>query len=94
MRDNVPNQREILAALPGKTTCEKLNPLLESAQEFVDLYGQVMARVAQGAADDDDGETGDVISKENKRAADGFEEQSISRDVIAFLEILSSSPDF
>lgn len=94
MRDNVSNQRILLAAFPGSSTREKLAPLVESAQEFVDLYGQVMTKVARGEVDENEKNSDDDDEVPYKRAGGGDEKgESIAKDVVAFLEILSECPE-
>lgn len=74
---------------------EKLAPLVETAQEFVELYGQVMTKVAQGEIDDEDKNSEEEEDEVPYRRARGGDEEgnSIAKDVVAFLEILSECPE-
>jgi hypothetical protein len=48
MRDNLENQTSILGMLPGDTNKQKVAVLVDTAREFVEFYGEVMARVSRG----------------------------------------------
>ena len=99
MRDNLENQTSILGMLAGGTNRQKLGVLVDSAREFVEFYGEVMARVARGRergggieesqATEIDEEEG-VINVDEGLAVDDSGERT-ARDVVAFLELLSDS---
>jgi hypothetical protein len=90
MRDSIANQRTILAALPGSTIRAKLIPVVETAQEFVNFYGEVMTRAAGVNSVGTDDDAKNDIPNRTKPQEKG---ETIARDVVAFLEILSESPD-
>lgn len=98
MRDNPQNQSSILDTLPGDTNKLKLSVIVDTAREFVEFYGEVMARVAKGR------KTGDGIEESQATEVDGEEHdyldegfvvndsgEKTARDVVAFLELLSDS---
>ena len=97
MRDNLENQTSILGMLAGDTNKQKLAILVDTAREFVEFYGEVMARVARGrerggrteesqATEVD--EEGDDIQVDEGFVVDDSGEKT-ARDVVAFLELLS-----
>jgi hypothetical protein len=87
MRDNIFNQEMLLSALPGSTNRAKLAPLVETAQEFLELYSEVMMRMASA----------EVKKYGDLDATDGSawvgKTQHIAYDVVGFLEVLSESPE-
>ena len=99
MRDNLKNQRSILDALPGDTNEQKLTILVNTAREFVEFYGEVMARVARGRKEGDgvaESQVTEVDEEESDLHVDeGFvvddSGEKTARDVVAFLELLSES---
>jgi hypothetical protein len=98
MRDNPENQTSILAMLPGDTNKQKLSVLVGTAREFVEFYGEVMARVARGRKRGDkieESQTTEVDEEEDDWADEGFivddSGEKTARDVVAFLELLSDS---
>ena len=99
MRDNLKNQTSILGTLAGDTNRQKLGVLVDTAREFVEFYGEVMARVAKGreggsgvgesqATEVNEGD--DVIDVDESFVVDDSGEKT-ARDVVAFLELLSDS---
>jgi hypothetical protein len=98
MRDNLENQTSILGVLPGDTNKQKLAVLVDTAREFVEFYGEVMARVARGREGGDEVEesqTTEVDEEEDVNVDEGFvvgdSGEKTARDVVAFLELLSDS---
>jgi hypothetical protein len=61
---------------------------VDIAQEFVDLYGKVMTRLASV-----DLKKSDEEDEDTTESAPGGKEQNIVHGVVAFLEVLSESPD-
>jgi len=98
MRDNLENQTTILGMLAGDTNRQKLGVLVNTAREFVEFYGEVMARVARGRergsgieeSQATEIEEEDAINVDEGLAADDSGEKT-ARDVVAFLELLSNS---
>ena len=99
MRDNLENQTSILRMLAGDTNKQKLTVLVDTAREFVEFYGEVMARVAKGRGRVDgieESQMTEVDEEENDIYVDeGFvvddSGEKTARDVVAFLELLSDS---
>jgi hypothetical protein len=98
MRDNPENQTSILNMLPGDTNKQKLAVLVDTAREFVDFYGEVMARVARGRKEADgigESQVTEVDEEDYDFVEDGFivddSGERTARDVVAFLELLSDS---
>ena len=97
MRDNLENQTSILDMLPGDTNKQKLAVLVDTAREFVEFYGEVMARVARGQERGDGIEESQATEvddqEDNFQVDEGFAVDDIgektARDVVAFLELLS-----
>ena len=97
MRDNLENQASILGMLPGDTNKQKLAVLVDTAREFVEFYGEVMARVARGQERGDGIEESQATEvddqEDNFQVDEGFAVDDIgektARDVVAFLELLS-----
>ena len=98
MRDNLENQRSILSMLPGDTDKQKLAVLVDTAREFVEFYGEVMARVARGRERGDEIEESQATEvdeeQEDAHVDEGFVVddggEKTARDVVAFLELLSN----
>ena len=96
MRDNPENQTAILGMLAGDTNRQKLGVLVDTAREFVEFYGEVMARVARGRSGIEESQTtevdeeDDVIDMDEGLVVDDSGEKT-ARDVVAFLELLSDS---
>lgn len=65
MRDNLENQASILSTLPGDSYKQKLAVLADTAREFVEFYGEVMACVTRGR------EWGDRIEESQATEVDG-----------------------
>lgn len=97
MRDNLENQISILDMLPGDTNKQKLSVLVGTARDFVEFYGEVMARVARGRRRGEGiGESqATEIEEEGDRVDEDFiiddSGEKTARDVVAFLELLSDS---
>ena len=93
MRDNLENQTSILSILPGDTNKQKLVVLVETAREFVEFYGEVMARVARGREREDEFEESQATEVGEDSVDEGFviddSGEKTARDVVAFLELLS-----
>lgn len=97
MRDNLENQTSILGMLDGDTNKQKLAILVDTAREFVEFYGEVMARVAKGRESGGRGEESQATEvdeeEEDIHADEGFvvgdSGEKTARDVVAFLELLS-----
>ena len=97
MRDNLENQTTILSMLAGDTNRQKLGVLVDTAREFVEFYGEVMARVARGrergsgfeeSQATEIGEGEGAINVDEGFVVDDSGEKT-ARDVVAFLELLS-----
>ena len=99
MRDNLENQTSVLGMLPGDTNKQKLAVLVDTAREFVEFYGEVMARVSRGQGRGDgieESQATEIDEEENNVQVDeGFvvddSGEKTARDVVAFLELLSDS---
>ena len=99
MRDNLENQAAILGMLAGDTNRQKLGALVNTAREFVEFYGEVMARVARGrerGSGIEDSQATEIDEEEDAIDVDeGFvvddSGEKTARDVVAFLELLSDS---
>lgn len=98
MRDNLENQRSILDVLPGGTNKQKLSVLVDTAREFVEFYGEVMARVAKGRRKGDvivESQATEIGEEQGSCADEGVivddSGERTARDVVAFLELLSDS---
>ena len=98
MRDNLENQTSVLGMLPGDTNKQKLAVLVDTAREFVEFYGEVMARVSRGQGRRDgigESQTAEVDEEDNTQVDEGFvvddSGEKTARDVVAFLELLSDS---
>lgn len=99
MRDNLENQTSILGMLPGDTNKQKLAVLVDTAREFVEFYGEVMARIARGREREDGIEESQATEideqEDNIHADEGFvvddNGEKTARDVVGFLELLSGS---
>jgi len=98
MRDNLQNQTSILGMLPGGTNKQKLDVIVDTAREFVEFYGEVMARVARGRKGGDgieESQLTEIDEGENGDVDEGFivddSGERTARDVVAFLELLSES---
>ena len=98
MRDNLQNQTSILDMLPGGTNKQKLGILVDTAREFVEFYGDVMARVARGRKGGDtveESQVTEVDEEENDHVDENYivddSGERTARDVVAFLELLSDS---
>lgn len=95
MRDNSENQTSILGMLAGDTNEQKLATLVNTAREFVEFYGEVMARVARGRGRGGEIEESqatevdeDPIELDEGYVVDDTGEKT-ARDVVGFLELLS-----
>lgn len=98
MRDNLQNQTSILDLLPGDTNKQKLGILVDTAREFVEFYGEVMARLARGRKGGDaigESQATETEEEENDHVDEGSivddGGEKTARDVVAFLELLSDS---
>lgn len=97
MRDNLENQTFILDILPGDTNKQKLDAIVETAREFVEFYGEVMVRVARGRKRGGEIEESQAteLDEENECVDEDFiiddGGEKTARDVVAFLDLLSSS---
>ena len=99
MRGNSENQTSILGMLSGDTNKQKLAALVDTAREFVEFYGEVMARVARGRGKGgriEESQTTEVDEEEDFINVDeafvvGDSGEKTARDVVAFLELLSDS---
>ena len=98
MQDNLQNQTSILDMLPGDTNEQKLSILVETAREFVEFYGEVMARVARGRkwrGGIEESQAINIAEEENVQVDEGLvvddSGETTARDVVAFLELLSDS---
>lgn len=100
MRDNLENQTSILGMLPGDSNKQKLAVLVDTAREFVEFYGEVMARVARGrqgggGIDHEESQATEVDEQDDADVDEGFvaddSGEKTARDVVAFLELLSDS---
>jgi hypothetical protein len=99
MRDNLENQASILGMLAGDTNKQKLASLVDTAREFVEFYGEVMARVAGGREREDGIEESQATEVDEEEDGVNVDEgvvvddsgEKTARDVVAFLELLSES---
>lgn len=97
MRDNSQNQTSILGMLPGDTNKQKLGLLIDTAREFVEFYGEVMARIARERkrAGIEGSQATEIDEEEGDHVDEGFivdnSGEKTARNVVAFLELLSDS---
>ena len=99
MRDNLENQTSVLGMLPGDTNKQKLAVIVDTAREFVEFYGEVMAKVSRGQGRGDGIEESQATEVDeeqgNAQLDEGFvvdgSGEKTARDVVAFLELLSDS---
>lgn len=84
--------------LPGDTNKQKLGVLVETAREFVEFYGEVMARVARGRRRGDcieESQATEIDEEDNDHVEEGFivddSGEKTARSVVSFLELLSDS---
>jgi len=89
----------VLGMLPGDTNRQKLAVLVDTAREFVEFYGEVMARVARGrerGGGIEESQATEVDEEEDDAGIDeGFvvddSGEQTARDVVTFLDLLADS---
>lgn len=89
IRGSPENHKLLLSVLPGKSTCVKLNGLVNQAEEFVSFYAELTNRMhlAVAAAGKKDGSEDDAPAIGNKVAMDRKGED-VARDIVSFLQEL------
>jgi hypothetical protein len=89
MRNNTANQKVILSSQPGFLRSTKLNKLIEQAREFSLLYADLTSKMVKTednrADENDEADSSPQCGAERKIFEDG-KGQSVTRDVVAFLE--------
>lgn len=95
MRDSNANQKVLLAALAGTSNRSKLKSLAEQAREFVNFYAALAVRLSEAAAakdkeDLDENDDNPLCDDHNVDRVVGDGNGLVAREIVAFLENLSS----
>ncbi|PCH45061.1 hypothetical protein WOLCODRAFT_155076 [Wolfiporia cocos MD-104 SS10] len=83
MQDCPENQRLLLSTLPGATRKQKLQSLVEYADEFSQLYAQIAHKALGSGENLDDNLAISEITPANLRPLEGA---SVASDIVSFLE--------